>query len=701
MATSDFVPAPSGQDIGGIIQSPKVNSAGKPTQKSIKDAAMARNVVNNIIAAGKTRAIVFSRIMAKYNAEKPRDQSQLNADGLGWMNNFTTKPLPLMIEKVAPRFTQAIDGLKYFTNATLSNKWENSTEKSEKFRKIITDTIRSRKGWKTLLEDIAFNNSLFGSAVAAHLDEFTWFPQRFMFDEAFLPDGTKASVQYCQAAVLKEVSLPHELYAKIEDREAAKEAGWNLENSIDMINKASPSQIRDMLSVGGSQEAWYQNAIRELTVGASYMAGASVIQIYNLLVREVTGKVSHYKLAGPELKEIFFRDDRFDSMEDCLAFFSFQKGNGTMAGSKGVGRDIYELAGMLDRVRNEIVDRSMLSGKTLFQGDIRMIHKFKMQMIGAAAIIPNGWAPLEQKIDGNVEPFLKLDTYFTSLADQLIGSVSPPNLAAEAGEGMRSSAAWNLLASREEEGKDIRITRFIEQFVCMVQTMQRRICDPDTIEDDAKAAQKQLLAVMSREELNELAKQPVAGTVRDLTPMQRQMVAAVTAEKRGNPLYNQRALEVEDVTARLGADFVDRVLMPENDPTVQAEQLRQQQFEVELLKQGDPVPVSPRDNHLIHLATLMPVAEATAAAMMQGQADTMIFEAMVAHIVEHTNNAQQQGVPKEELAPFLEFVNKAGPALAKLKEMDAQAEQLAAETAAAQAEDPDLMTAAGSPPAPL
>lgn len=642
---------------------------------------MAKDVVNNIIAAGRNRSIVASRIMAKYNAERPWDQSQLNSEGLGWKQNFTTKPLPLMIEKVAPRFTQAIDGLKYFTNSTLSNKWENSTEKSEKFRKKITDVIRGRKGWKTLIEDVAFNNALFGSAVVANLDEFTWFPQRFMYDEAFLPDGTKASVQYCQAAVLKEVALPHELYAKIEDHETAKEVGYNLKNAIEVINTASPAAVREALAAGGTQEAWYQNAIRELTVGASYMAGASVINIYNLLVREVTGKISHYKLAGPAMIEIFARLDRFDSAEDCMAFFSFQKGNGTMAGSKGVGRDIYELAGMLDRTRNEIVDRSLLSGKTLFQGDIRMIHKFKMQVVGAATIVPNGWTPLEQKLDGNIEPFLKLDAYFSSLADQLIGSVSPPNVAAESGEGMRSSAAWNLLAAREEEGKDIRITRFIEQFVCMVQTMQRRICDPDTVEDDAKQAQKELLEIMSKEELEELAKQPVAGTVRDLTPMQRQQVAAVAAEKKGNPLYNQRALEVEDVTARIGADFVDRVLLPENDPTVTAEQLRQQQLELTLISQGEPVPVSPRDNHMIHLGVIMPIAEQLAAAMMQGQAETSTFEVMVAHINEHYNNAVQQGVPKEELAPITDFINKAGPALAKLKELDAQAEQLAAQTA--------------------
>jgi hypothetical protein len=671
---------PSGDSEGGLIQSPDVSEKGKPAQKSIKDACMARSVVNTLIEAGRKRSIVNARILAKVNAERPYDNQQLKAEGLGWKNNFTSRPMPLMIEKVAPRFVQAVDGLKYFTNSTLSDKWENATEKSETFQYLITKTIRARKGWKTLIEDIAFNNALFGSAVVACLDEFSWFPQRFMFDEAFLADGTKQESRFCQVAVLKEVLLPHELFEKIKDREAADTIGFNIKNCIEVINTASPNQIRDNLGVNGTAEVWYQNANRELTIGASYMAGASVITVYHLFAREVTGKVSHYQLAGTELLEIFSKDDRFESMESCLSFFAYQKGNGTMAGSKGLGRDVYELAGMLDRTRNEIVDRAMLSGKTIFQGDIRNIHKFKLQVVGAAVIIPQGWTPLESKIDGDVEPFLKLDAYFSALVDQLIGNVSPPQMAAQGGEAMRSPAAWNLLAAREEESKDTKITRFIEQFICMVELMQKRICDPDSIEDDAKAAQKELLESMTRKEIDELAKQPIAGTVRDLTPIQRQLLVSAATEKQGNPLFNQKQLQVEILTAQVGADFAERVLLPDNDKTESAEQMRQQQLELVLLQQAQAVPVSPRDSHLTHLQILMPVAEQVAGGILQGQADTAIFEAIVAHITEHANVAQSQGAPKDQLKPILDFVKKAGPMIAKLKELDAQAQELSAQS---------------------
>lgn len=685
MPTKADIPPPPTYDsvTGGLIQSPEISSKKKPTKHSIRDVNMAREVVKTVIAAGRNRSIINSRILAKYNAERPYDSCKLEAEGLGWRSNFTTKPLPSMIEKVAPRFVEAIQGLKYFTNSKLGDKWQNSVEKSEKFQSIITRTIRNRKGSRTLWEDIAFGNSIFGSYVVACLDEFSWFPKGFGHDEAFLPDGTKQEPEFCQLIVLKETFMPHELFEYIDDREAADAAGWNVTNTIEVINKASPTQFRDQLGIGGNNESFYQHAQRELTIGSSYMAGASVIAVYSLFAREVTGKVSHYRLGGEGMLEIFSKDDRFETMEDCLSFFSYQKGNGTMQGSKGVGREIYELAGMIDRTRNEIVDRSIMSGKTLIQGDIKRIHTFKMSIIGATAIVPEGWAVLEQKIDGNIEPFLKLDAYFAQLVDQLVGSTSPRTFSGE----RTTAAEVNLFAAREEEGKDFRVARFLEQFIDVVTLMQKRICDSNTIDEDAKAARKELLEFLTKEELKELVENPVAGTVRDLTPQQRQLTVAVANEKKGNPLYNQRQLEVEDLNARLGADFAKRVLLPVEDPTEEVEQSRMQNLEIVLLSSGQPVPVSPRDNHIIHLKIIGPAAEQVGQQLLQGQTDTSVLEAMLAHITEHTNRATESGIKTEELKPFLDLVKNSNKVITKLKELDAQAATNAADSEALAAEE--------------
>jgi hypothetical protein len=125
------------------------------------------------------------------------------------------------------------------------------------------------------------------------------------------------------------------------------------------------------------------------------------------------------------------------------------------------------------------------------------------------------------------------------------------------------------------------------------------------------------------------------------------------------------------------------VLLPTNDPTEEAEQKRLQQLEMTLLTQAQPVPVSPRDNHMIHLEIMVPVAEGMAQQLMQGGADTAVLEAVLAHITEHYNRAVEQKVAtKEQLAPIAQLVKKAGQAIAELKALDQQAAQLQQESAA-------------------
>jgi hypothetical protein len=529
--------------------------------------------------------------------------------------------------------------------------------------------VRKRKEWLPFLEDIGQEDALFGYTSAGWLDEFTWLPKAFRQDEFFVPQGTKQHADSAQVIVFKEVFLPHELFEQIKDKESADDAGWNISATVEVINNATPPSFRSQTNEYYRQ---YEDMRRELSSTFSFEAGARVIEVWSLLVREIDGKVSHYRLAGDSKKEIFTKEDRFESMRSVAAFFSYQKGNGTMHGSKGIGREAYELAGIIDRNRNEVVDRLMLSGKTMIQTDDKNVKRFRMSVVGNAILIGRGYTVLEQKIDGNVEPFIQLDAYLGLIVDQLVGSVSPRQL-----QGERvTKAQVELFAAREEEARDTKISRFLAQFTEMMVTIQERILDPDTVEKDAKQLQKELLEIMSREELDMLRNSPVAGTVFDLTPIQRQQLVAIAQENAGNPLYNQRALQEEKIMAQVGPDYAQKLLLPDEDPTVVAEQTRLQHFELVLLSQGQSVPVSPRDGHQIHLGILMPMYEQLFTAINSGQASTEILEVNLAHGLDHYNQAVQQGTPTSELAEVNAMLTKIQGIIPKLKELDAQAQSV-------------------------
>lgn len=678
--------------VAGVISSPELTPAGKPTRRAISNSKQARNILTSLEVACRERNIKNARIMAKYNSEKPFTQAALEQDGLGWKSNFTTKPLPMLVNKVAPRFVKAEQAIKFLVNSALPDTTPGAAMKTEAFRREITKTCRARPGWTDLIAEISQENALFGFTSVLWLDEFHWFPKHFRQDEFFVPIDTKHQATNAQVICVREVFLIHELFKMIEDPEAAKAAGWKIENTVMAINNAMPLNRRNN---NFNWERVYEDLIRESSFGFSYQSGPLVITVWHVYATEATGKVSHYILTdtatpGKTFEDenvvgstdvLFEREDQFDGMDMAACFYSFEQGNGRLHGSKGIGREIYSMAAMLDRARNEVVDRLNLAGKLIIQCGEKEIRKFKASIVGPALLIGQNFNIVERKIDPAIEAFIELDQFLTGLLDQMAGATTPKFF-----EGERvTKAQVDLYASREEESKDNIIGRFLTQLSRMMQTITRRLCDPQTIDEDAKEMQKRLLEIMTREELDLLAKQPVTETIDDYTGTERQQIVLIAQEARGNPLYNQREIERRKLSAQIDDEFADAVLLPDEDPTELSEQTRLQQLELLLLAgQATQVPISPRDNHVIHLQTLLPAMESTSQTAADPDAGTAqhgleVLHAMLDHANQHLQAAEATGTPKEALKEFSDIINKLNSAVEQATQHLMQQQQLASQ----------------------
>lgn len=645
------------------INSPQLdpNAKGelKPKIRSIKDSIQAWNIILRLEKENQLRNTKNARIMAKYNAEKPHNQKELEAEGLGWKSNFSTKPLATLIDKVAPRFTMAIDSLRYFTSSKLPDSVPDAAKKSETFQKEITNVVRARPEWKDFIAEVAQENALFGYTCVGRLNEYDWFRKHFRQDNFFIPTGTTQCVNNAQILVFREYLLTSEAFALISDRSAAADAGWDIEAACEAINGAMPDALRSRRS---GYERMYEDLLREAGTGTSFVEGAKTVIYYHLFAAELDGKVSHYVLDSRNHKQVFMREDQFESMADCAVFFSFQHGNGKMHGSKGIGREIYNMAGVLDRSRNDVVDRLQLAGKLVIQGDPKSLNRFKMHVVGNTILIGKHYDISERKIESGVEEFLTLDQYMKSALDEMVGNVSPKQL-----EGERvTKAQVDLFAAREEEAKDTKVSRFLSQFAAMISAMQKDMCNPHVAEDDAKEMQKRLLKVMTKEELKQLAETPSAMVVKDFTDMERQMVTLIATENRGNPLYNQKELERRKLTAQMGAEFAEAVLLPDNDPTVMAEQVRQQQMELLYIAQtASEVPVSPRDAHLIHLEVLRKAIEGALEPLANDPSQLSQVQAMVQHAKNHVA-VGSQFAEKQNFSAFAAFLTQISQRLSVL-----------------------------------
>jgi hypothetical protein len=674
---SAYHQATASTGVGLSLNSPELNPDGgvpeTPPVRAVKDYDQAAQLVGQLVNDNADRNTINARITSAYNAEKPWSDQSLKEDGLDYKNNFSTQVLPQLVDRVAPRFVRAISEAKYLTNSSLPDSVPGASKKTEAFRREITSLVRSHPEWDGFIAELAQENCLFGYTAAGWTDEYAVVPTHFRGDRFFIPVGTKQISTNAPAVVLMEPFLPNELFEKIQDKDAATAAGWEWGKTVEMINRALP----DSVASHASEDARiYEDLARENTFAAGLSERAKVIKVYNLFVMEVTGSVTHFKLAHSEggFVGIFRRDDRFKSMAEVSAFYAFQSANGTMHGSKGIGRIVYNMAKVIDRARNEVLDRLQLSGKVILSGEPKDIRKFRMTVLGNVIILPKTFEISQHSIDPRVEEFFSLDTYMTTMLDQLAGNVSPRQL-----QGERVTAKQvELFAAREEEAKDTPIMRFLGQFARMVSEIQRRAINPETTFDRAKEMQERLLKVMTREELEQIASRPSAQVVLDLTEMQRQQVILVAAENQGNPLVNQTEMKRRQLTAQIDEQFAEAVLMPENDPVQAAEQTRAQQLENLLLTQGMEVPVSPRDSHRLHLDMLWPNVDQVMQGLLTDPASTQpLLQVLLGHARTHVQLGIAAG-GDESFAGDQQKLNTIAERLAALQQHEQTLQEAAA-----------------------
>lgn len=646
---------------------PKKKLPSRPPRRAVKDEQQAAQVCTKLVNDAREANAKNRRIMAKYNAERPFVQQNLDNDGLGWKTNISTQPLAAMVDRISPRFERAVENVRFLTSSKLPDDHPGASKKTNQFRREITDLIRGTPGWMELVGDIAQEFALFGWTVVACADEYCWMPTHYRQDRVFVPTLTKQNSDDAETILFIEDWKPFELVEILEDRKSAEDAGWDFENTVMAINQAMPQNTRSSFS---DHNRIYEDLYREANTASGYYDSARVVQAYSLYVRESNGKVTHWRLnntPGTSQWTLLFKsEDRYDKFSDFATFFAFQKANGTLKGSKGVGRIVYDMANVIDRTRNEVIDRLQLSGKILIQGDEKAIPRFRMSVFGNAILIGSDFEVNQKSIDPKVKEFFQLDQFLGMILNEQSGNVTPRQF-----EGERTTKAEiEVFVAREEETKDNPITRFLMQFSRMVSMMQKRAMDPKCDDPRAQAARKRLLEIMDEEELKMLAESPSAGVVKDLTDLERQQIILLAAENQGNPLVNQEELLRRKLTAQVNAEFAEAVMVPGNDPVQQAEQSRMQQMENMLIITGQQVPVSPRDNHIVHLTTLMQEIDR---AMQGAESDPNINDVLkgfVAHGQEHIQNALAQGMKQAELSEFTTKLQQVSQAVVQLDAYD-------------------------------
>lgn len=679
----------------GDAPAPQTTPTAKVVLRAFPTDTSLSGFVTALIQEASERLTRAARIASKLDSERPHDQNQLAHAGLGWKSNFTTRPLNTLVSRAIGRFPRAISAARYLTAASLPADLPNSRAKTEFFRDELTKALRSDPRWEDLVETLASENVTFGWCAAGWLDEDTWFPFAWQQDSMFVPVNTRQTSNTANAVVLKQSLLPSEAYQLLLNAQDADDGRWDLAMLAQAINKAMPENAR---SGEAEYERLRQELLRGLQNNCSY-TGAQVVLLYHVLGQELSGKVSHYILDA-DRRLLFKHEDRFDGMLTSVVFFAFEKGDKTLMGSKGIGRMAYTMSSVIDRNRNDAVDRLQLSGKLIAQAASANHTRFKMSVIGNFILIDENFVLSQQKLEASPEASIDLDRYLGGLLDEMTGSVSDQTF--EERERV-TKAEVNARLGRENERSDDFLQRWLRQFGQLMSGIQYRLLNPNIPPgtpgyEASQTLLERLRTRLSDDEIDQLRRTPALTTIAGWTEFERMAIVAACVEGQGNPMYDQRELASAKVTAQVSPDFAQQVVLPQEDPTQVAEQTRTQLFENDLLLNGQEVPVSPRDAHLIHIQTMMgPLTQALQEAVQNPTADTLI-QAFLTHGMGHLQAAKAGGETSPELAQAEQIFAQIAAEVQKMMQQEAKEQE---DAALAAEEEAAIQGAVVSPPPPI
>lgn len=700
---SDALPT-TGQ---ATIDAPATNQAGtelKLEARSVKSIAHANNICKATEQNNRTRAARTADIQALHDGQPPHSAAGQLEKAKSWQSNASTNWLAGIVGRVAQRFVSAIISQTYATNSALPDNLPDAKTKTDFLRMKFTQLVRSWDGDTGFINAECTETTLQGYCYAVFLDPYTWKPTFFKQDRAFVPEMSGQHARDLQFFVAKMDYRLDEFIALFRDEDAAKEVGYDIDNCVYAANHATMADPREDATT--TQFRKFVEMINEGSIGLSFTnTGARIVPCWLLFNREYDGQVSFWLIGRDSGKQLRFSFKLFPSMQDAIAMFSFEPGNGCIHSSKGLGRKLANLAVMKELFRNSIIDNARISGLTIIRADAADKSKFAPAIVAPFVIVDKSVEIPQQQFSANGETYKVIDSMIDAWAEQAVGAYITQQID-DSGKTEKTATEATIDAKRETEAADIQIRRQLDQFSNMRQIQQKRTYSDDNIAE-AKTIFDAIVAGAANEDAIYDGKQTDSVTLRNIVeilefgvkPEELKLwraspcspyahvtdaavqhgLSAVATKYTGNPNIDQAELVFRDVEAMAGADLAKKLFIPTADQTVLAEAERQQQMEsIAMSTSNLPLPVSPRDNHIVHGQTIQKMLTTIAAPLLAktdtSEATSKIAELNLNHLGEHLQMAAATDLRKtpqfKELEKFYEgFKNQ----LAQVVQINAEA----------------------------
>ena len=635
------------------VNNPKFSPEGQNKVRAIKDARQALDIARRLESedgqgsfyqgygytgsASVTRDTRRARVLAAYNGEPPYPQKSLEERGENWRKNISFGFSEGVIGRAFSAYINFLDSQKYLAQIDTNLSDEKKQIVQEEFSKIVTEW----GGWDNHIGLTILEHLLYGWCVNIMPDEFNPWPHFIPQKDSFVHILSKNNVKDLSVFVWRKTFQIHELYEKIQNPEMASMLGWDVDNVRKAIENAMPQNANPMF------KGW-QSVEEALRDGYSYFSivGGKVIEAYYVFARELDGQISNYIVLNDKSSteinggKLFYSEDRFISFDDMLVYYDLEIGDGHWHGSRGLGQRIYNTHRAIDQTRCDILDKALMGGKPVLQasdeaGQIEM----QLAVVGPFTVLPAGVTMQSTGIPALPDTAFQADALLTATAEQRVGDVVPNSISQL---GVEKTATQSKIdASRQSIISKNNIQRFITPVSKILTLILKRLLIPNSPNEDAQKFQSALIQKgLNPDDFLKIKGAKISGRIEDVFGEVSQGIIAVFNQFRGDPDIDQQELKRLVIESEVGVKNVPSLLIPKEDNSNEIESIRLQELEISSIIDNDlPVPVSPRDNHLMHLQAGIKWIQGELVKAQQGQTSSSPkqIDSVGKHMIDHLN----------------------------------------------------------------
>ena len=653
-----------------------ISELGKAPKSRLKDAKAAYGIYRRLLDADLIASSQRVKVQAMLDGEAPYNSETLRNLGQSYRSNLNFLEAQADLEYALSAYSDLVNGVPQL--AMIKTSFGDDTQRgvysqiiSEEFDRVL------RKDWDEFFynqQRLSHEFVAYGVGFAFFEDDTDWRWKVAGLKDFFVPRGVAASDTRFEFCCARRSYYAHELYQYIKDPKVAKEVGWDVDETRRAIINAVP------VDTAGVRLDWeeIQVMLKDNDLSLSYARSAE-IQTVHYYIQEFDGTITHAigLRDGSNLNFLYRKDSRFSTINEALVLFTYGIGtNGTLHSIRGLGYKVYPHIQVTNRLRNAIIDSTLLSTSLMIQPQtMDDLANLTVAYNGPMAIIPPNLNIVDRTEPNLASNALPIAQELTMVRRNNTGSYAPQSV--DSGSGDRTATEVNAQLEKEAVLSTQAQNFYYVPWGKLLREQFRRLARVNWKQDEPGAK----IALLFHKRLKDRGVPLKAlELVYDITPQKavgygsaQARLLAFNEFMQMLPLLDEtgRANVIRDrVAVRVGYDQVDRYAPSKLVAPRLPIDSKIAELENDSMQSGRSVTVQPNENHAVHLQVHGMDAVRFLQAIQQNAVPEIeafkYLSLQTPHMSQHMQAIQGDKTREVQLGQYKDILNKMNQAVQSL-----------------------------------